>query len=694
MLNFLSKKENMKRMMCISLSCLCAVLAGLSVLKLPSSYAQESVSAPATQQPSATEESGASQQPVSSDFSVLKEIMIKDNVISVKTDKPASYNVFKIATPPRLVIELDNTENGWKKKSVILKKNSYFSKVRSGQFQNEPTKITRVVIELKAPVEYESSAKGEMITLTVKAGAEQTASKPETQTPSTESDSEKTESDETAPFAASPTPPEIVNAENPPPQSSSQKTEQKKEIPPSAPQKEEKPMTPKPVKKTEPVKEPMGTSMDPSSLFGRQLVTLDFYDIDIKDLFKLLGEKAGINIVYGNEVVGTISIQLRDVPFKDAVDTVLALKNLKMIALGRNILQVMSSREFDDYRTKAISLTKVFPINYAKASDVNTQLIAILSTLGGKGKTLVDDRTNSIIVTDTPDGIESTNRLIADLDKPTPQVMIEAKIVQVSLGRSIDLGITWGIAYTDQSGNQMVSIGASKEVATTQNVDAGKVPGSGGKLSGLQSRSPLNPTGGSGLELGGAGFSPATGLGLAFGFVKDVVRLNAQLSALQQKNKSKLLSNPKVATLNNQAAVIKSETNEPYITTEVSFSQGQSVTAQKVNTAKSGISLSVTPTINADGRITMKILPDVTSSQPTTIGVPKTTSQQANTTVIVKDGETFVIGGLISEIESDEKSFIPVLGRIPILGNLFKKTSKSKSRAELLVFVTPRIIPF
>ncbi len=431
---------------------------------------------------------------------------------------------------------------------------------------------------------------------------------------------------------------------------------------------------------------------DPASLYGTKQITLDFVEIDLVELFKILGEKAGINTVFGNAVSGIITIQLKDVPFKDAIKTILSLKNLRMIYMGHNIVQVMTTDEFDQYRTKAISVTKVFQVNYAKATDVNTQLASIFTTLSGKGKTLVDDRTNSIIVTDTPDGIEMTWKLISDLDKPTPQVMIEAKIVQVSLGKGMDLGISWGVAYTDQTGNQMVTIGSNKQ--SKIGADSTAATGGSGGTGLFGGRTPLTPGGVGDLEAGGAGFTAAQGLGVAFGFVKDAVKLNAALSALAQKNKSKLLSNPKVATLNNQAATIKSEISEPYITTETQLTNAGTLTSQKVNLSKSGITLTVTPTINADGRITMKIAPDITSSQPTSIGVPKTTSQQANTTVIVKDGETFVIGGLISEQDSDQRSYIPILGQIPLIGNLFKRTSTNKARAELLVFVTPKIIPY
>lgn len=649
------------------------VLALCSALLAPSRVSsEETAAAPSeTAAPAPAADEAA-------DYARLKHIFIRSGTITVQADKPVSYNVFKIASPPRLVIELSDTKNAWKPRSVTLRSNAYFKRIRAGQFQNQPKKIARVVVDLKTPVEYEARADGNNVVLTArKAGA--AAEPQETAAPS-------------EPMPMAPTPaqwaqPEPAKAapETAAPQAS--ETVQAPAQPAAAPAPEaEQAETPKkPASRSSQM-----TSAEPSSLFGRQLVTLDFYDIDIKDLFKILGEKSGVNVVYGNDVSGTVSIQLRDVPFKDAVDTILALKNLKMVVLGKNILQVMSAAEFDNYRTRAITATRVFSINYAKASDVNTQLTAIMQTLGGKGKTLVDERTNSLIVTDTPDGIDMVAKLIQELDKPTPQVMIEAKIVQVALSKSLDLGITWGSAYTDQSGNQMITIGAAKAASALSDATLAS-PGSGGL--GLMTRTPLDPQGAT-LDQTGAGFNPATGLGLSFGFVKDAVRLNAALSALEQKGKSKVLSNPKVATLNNQPAVIKSETSEPYITQQVSFSQGQSVTSNQVNTVQSGISLTVTPTINADGRITMKIVPDVTSSQPTSIGVPKTTSNQANTTVIVKDGETFVLGGLITELESDTRAQIPILGSIPLLGHLFKKTGTQKQRGELLVFVTPKIIPF
>lgn len=635
--------------------------------------------------PSARTEDTAA--PASGDFAVLKEIMIKGAAVSVKTDKPATYNAFKVGNPDRLVIELSNTENGWKRKEVVLKNNAFFSRVRAAQFQNAPAKIARVVIDLKSAVEFETSANGNLIVLTAKKEGG-------TETPAS-AEAPKTEAPAAAmsptPLAA-PTPSEMVQSPDATPPA------QEPAAPESKPARKFEMTAPNTGSSEMPKKaETTNAASNPSSMFGRQSVTLDFYDIDVRDLFKILSEKAGVNVVYGGDVTGTVSIQLRDVPFEEAIDTVLSLKGLRMIVLGKNIVQVMSPTEYDKYKMNAISATKVFPINYAKASDVNTQLFAINNTLGGKGKLQVDDRTNSIIVTDTPEGIETAAKLIQDLDKPAPQVMIEAKIVQVSLGKNLDLGITWGVAYTDQSGNQMVTIGATRNQNATNNASPGSSPNTavGAPANvGLMTRSPVNPSDASFLEAAGSGFSAAQGLGLTFGFVKDVVRLNAALSALQQKNKSKLLSNPKIATLNNQTAKIASTTSEPYITNQTQLTNAGSLTSQVVNQALSGISLNVTPTINADGRITMKIVPDITSSQPTAIGVPKTTSQSANTTVIVKDGETFVIGGLISETESDSKAYVPLLGSIPLIGHLFKKTSTSKQRAELLVFVTPKIIPY
>ena len=669
-------------------------ISGLNFLKL----FRGSVSAVLAASMIFTPVAGAVNDP-SAGFAILKDISVKGETVSIETDQAVPYNVFAVSSPDRLVVELTNTENDWKKKELEVKKGSLISKVRSGQFQNDPVKIARVVIELTGPAEYEASQEEGVIRLSVRSAAgtdgNSARSEPEAvafaPTPR-EAMGAAEESEPAAAVAAAP--PErtaaveekaaAAKAKPAPPTSAKTPSKAARDREPAAappertaaPEPDGAPQAAKPAR-----------SVNPSSLFGTQPVTLDFYDINIKDLFKILSEKSGVNVVYSPQISGTISIQLRDVSFTEAVDTILALSDLKLVEMGKNIVQLMTIPEFDKYKTSAISVTRIFPINYAKATDVSTQLGSILQTLGAKGKTQVDERTNSLIVTDTPEGIETVLKLIEDLDKPAPQVMIEAKIVQVQLGTSLDLGITWGIAYTDQTGNQMVTIGAAGSQSSPD-----PAPGSGSV--GLQNRTALNPSGGSGLELGGSGFSATQGLGLTFGFVKDVVRLNAALSALEQKNKSKVLSNPKIATLNNQSASIKSEVSEPYLTTETQLTNAGTLSTQVVNQAKSGITLTVTPTINADGRITLKILPDITSSQPTSIGVPQTTSQQANTTVIVRDGETFVIGGLISELETDRKQQVPILGSIPLLGRLFKKTANAKTRAELLVFVTPKIIPY
>ncbi len=352
-------------------------------------------------------------------FSILKEVQLKDNMVSITLDKLAPFNVFKVGAPPRLVVELIQTENDWKTKVISPEKNPIFTRIRSGQFQNEPVKIARVVMELRAPVEFETKTEGETIwVITKKMEKEGVEPMLTTITNSQLPPNEETtliKHSTTLPLSTplvSPTPSLIL------PKTSTQETSQTTPI---------QPLNNEPI-----LKENLHDPSDPTTFFGRQLVTLDFFDIEIKDLFKILGDKAGVNVVFGSNVSGTVSIQLKDVPFKDAVSTILTLKNLKIISLGKNILQIMTAEEFDQYKTKAISVTKIFQVNYAKAGDVNTQLISILSTLSGKGKTLVDDRTNSIIVTDTPEGIELVNKLIGDLDKPTPQVMIEAKIVQDS----------------------------------------------------------------------------------------------------------------------------------------------------------------------------------------------------------------------------------------------------------------------
>jgi type IV pilus secretin PilQ/predicted competence protein len=285
---------------------------------------------------------------------------------------------------------------------------------------------------------------------------------------------------------------------------------------------------------------------------------------------------------------------------------------------------------------------------------------------------------------------------VAQLDVRPKQVLIEAKLVEVDLDNSLDYGIQWNYLSQDQgkfidNKSGLNTIGGPVGITNAGTPTQGIGTGVSQAINGLSQ--PLGATGqGTGVSL------PAQSIfgALTLGRITDNYILNMTLTAAASAGKVKVLSDPKVATLNNEPANINVTNSIPYVTSNVAST---GVTSANVQYLLTGIQLTVTPTINADGRITLDINPTVSqpgtqaSGQAAAIGAPSIESRNAKTTVLVKDGETIVIGGLISESLTDNISKIPVLGDIPVLGWLFKSKHVDRTRTELLIFVTPNILP-
>ncbi|UPT74081.1 MAG: type IV pilus secretin PilQ [Elusimicrobiota bacterium] len=429
---------------------------------------------------------------------------------------------------------------------------------------------------------------------------------------------------------------------------------------------------------------------DIMSRLPRDTVTLDFDNTDIRDVIRLLAAKAKINIVFGPDVAGSLTLHLVDVPFNEAFRTALSMMKLTTDQVGDNILRVITPAELTKQRTSSTAITKVYVLNYAKASEVKATIDAVRTAEGRMGNSTADVKTNTLIVTDSLEGQLSTENLISQMDQRPRQVLIEAKIVEINANAGLNYGVQW-----DYQGIQQGRIGGQQGqnlVGTTANPSASASP----------IRAPLDQN--ANLVAGVGASGRGTGVALAadrvfgaftFGRITNNFILNATLTAAASEGKAKILSEPKIATLNNQAANINVTTQIPYVTSNVASTGVQTQTVSYVTT---GIKLTVTPSINADGRITLQVNPDI--SQPSTTaagstqtGAPAVDSRNATTTVLVRDGETIVIGGLITDTMQDTISKIPLLGDIPILGWLFKKKTKTRVRAELLIFVTTRLLP-
>lgn len=630
----------------------------------------------------------------------LVGLEVASDQVTIKLSAVAQYNSFLTATPPRLVLELLNTEYVTGAK-VMEGKGRFLKRVRSGQFERSPRMVARIVIDLKEVSAYRvvEQPKGLLVQLLsaddaasaavpVPAAAPIAVPVAKPAAPVTVAASvpvAPAPSAEPVPVAVASVRPRIAPkpaAAHPAATPGSLSTESSEELLDAAAPDPEKAGVTEPVPVSRP--QPMSKG-DLVSRLTKDPVTLDFDNMDVRDIIKLLAAKAKINIIYGNDVSGTLTLHLTDVPFSEAFRTILSMMSLTTIQVGENILRILTPAELTKSRGTSTAVTRVITLNYSKAAELLGAVNGVRSAEGRSGSASADVKTNSLIVTESLEGLAATERLIAQLDVRPKQVLIEAKLIEVGLTNSLHYGIQWDYFSID-NGKSLGKKGATTVGGTMSPALETISPGVVGPLD--RQVNTIKP-GGTGV------FLPSTAIfgALTLGRITNNYFLNASLTAAAAQGKVKVLSDPKIATLNNQPATINVTTSIPYVTTTVT----SSAATETVTYVITGIKLAVTPSINADGRITLDINPDVSQPSATTAssttGAPSIDSRNAKTTVLVKDGETIVIGGLISDSVSNQVAKIPILGDIPILGWLFRKKSVVRSRSELLIFVTPKIMP-
>jgi type IV pilus assembly protein PilQ len=581
----------------------------------------------------------------------VRSVRVSADSVYIDTDRPVEYRSFTMEQPPKFIVEL----TGAKLRTLqeIPVNSGPLLRVRTGQFKTSPVSVSRVVLDLSQKAAYEITRKGTELIVMLRSHHAAAVRDTPAETPA----GVTVISPSGNAVPAKPVEVSLVPAS----------------IKPSDLGSDSAPVISAPKKTASP---PYRSIMDnlPSDP-----VTFDYSDADIREVLDMMAAKAGINIIYGDDVSGTLTISLSKVPFDEAFQTILNVKGLAAQQAGENILRIASPAAFMAEQKKAIQQTQVFFLNYTTASSVKAQVDAVAAAEGrSKATSEADDTNNALIVTDTPMGLEATARLIHSLDRMPKQVLIEAKLVEVTLNDSMDYGINWS-GFSNSSNGTYIGAQNNAVAATTA---------LGGKYT---VNTPL------GAALGGAGVSLApTDVYGAFrlGKVGANYMLDATIAAAVHKGKAKVLSDPKVATLNNKTANIMITDQTHYDQQTVTITNGQPVTSNQYINVNTGITLQVTPTITSDGRISMHVLPSVVqlSGTPDGVSPPPTATRSTDTNVIVKDGETIVIGGLIHDTQSDDVYKVPILGDIPILGYLFKKKSTSRQRMELLIFVTPRVI--
>jgi type IV pilus assembly protein PilQ len=415
-------------------------------------------------------------------------------------------------------------------------------------------------------------------------------------------------------------------------------------------------------------------------------ISVNLKDVDLKDFFRLIHEISGLNVVLDPNVHGTLTIVLDDVPWDQALDIVLKNNDLARELEG-NVLRIATvetlKKEADARRaqieSEALAVEKVSVtrfLSYAKAKDV---IVTVKKFLSQRGDVVADDRTNAVIVHDIPKVIPMIDRLLTQLDRKTQEVEIEARVVAAtrSFARDIgtQLGFGWGNGHSAIGGNA----GAGSSPTTVGGLTPGyiTVQGTGaGSSNGLSI--PLFSNLGS--------TSPTSGL--TFVNASNTVRLDAILSMNEARGLLKVLSRPRVVTQNNIQALVKQGVQVPIVT------QAQLGGPPTVTYVSAFLRLTVTPQITSENTIFLNV--DVENTTPNfgqeVQGNPELITQQATTQVLVTDGGTVVIGGVIQTQNSINIDQVPLLGNIPILGNLFKHVQVSTSNQELIFFITPRII--
>jgi type IV pilus assembly protein PilQ len=400
---------------------------------------------------------------------------------------------------------------------------------------------------------------------------------------------------------------------------------------------------------------------------------LDFQDAEVANVMRLIADVSDLNLVVGEEVKGKITLKLFNVPWDQALDIILKAKGLGQVREG-NIIRIDTNGNIakqqdeaakaKEAQVKAEDLkTLIIPINYAEATALSTTLKKNLSS---RGELTVNESTNSLIAKDIQQNIVEIQQLIKLLDLPKPQVLIETRIVQANTNFARDLGVQWGVSTRETSGSNQIALNAGATGAFNSQAPtfAVNLPASGG----------AGPIGNVGVQ-----FGRLTGV--------NPFNLDLRLSAGEVLGDTKIISSPRVVTIDNKEAVIQQGDSIPYETTSNNGTQTQFVDAT--------LNLTVTPHITPNGSVIMKIKATknaIGSFTSARTGAPSISKREASTEVMVQDGETTVIGGIFETSRSESVTGVPWFYQIPVVGWLFKRESTSTTNQELLIFITPTIV--
>ncbi|MBT7178753.1 MAG: type IV pilus secretin PilQ [Nitrospina sp.] len=562
------------------------------------------------------------------------------SIVSIESTRPVQYTAFKLLNPLRLILDFPKMDQGNLTSRIQVDK-GIVNSIRPIHF--EEAGVLRLEIVLNQSADYEIS-KPEKNKLSVRLrSSEQTAGQEMAQAPSMK---------ESAP---------------------SNKAGFKKEF-------HKKSLRGAASLMDEAEEVPINEDTCFPMLYGeKELISLDFQNADVRNLFRIFAEISGFNVILSPDVGGSVNIRMMDVPWNQAMEIILTNSALGRVCFGNNIVRVATKavlatedaariaeknravRDRVNERDAQDLVTEVVRINHADIAQLSASLNALGSARKDRGIT-VDARTNTLILNDLRAHVDDMLETVKILDIPTPQVLIEAKIVEISKSFIQELGVQWGLtgeASANSPGSAAIK-GTANATNTTFLVDLAQDSTiAAGSLSGFD------------LLLGG---------------LLPGLDLNLRLEALETQGKGRVLSSPKVTTADNKEARIRSGSQIPYQVTSAEGNSIQFVDAE--------LSLTVTPHVTSDNSVYMTIDATKNAADFTQLvgTVPTITTKETHTEVLVGNGDTTVLGGIYESTSTKNKKAVPFLSKLPLVGFLFKSFADSDTITELLVFITPTII--
>jgi type IV pilus assembly protein PilQ len=578
-----------------------------------------------------------------------------DVVLAV--DGEVTFESLVLDEPDRLVLDLQGVVSRLDRYKFPVNRGG-IARVRAAQHARGPQPVTRVVIDMEQPLSYAIDHRGSDLVVSFETGAVSTVTLPvAVDAPAPVADLvqelESRFEETTTPVAPAN---EFADPERRVEPDLIERLLQAPDLAAPAP--------------------PKSGSMVPDSFKTKTIVTdevvysgkeisLNLVDADVKQVFRLFHEISGLNFVLDPSVSGQVTIVLDHVPWDQALDIILKNNGLDK-QLEHNVIRIAATtklaqeaaqrkqlKEAKELEVEPITITRT--LSYAKSKDVE-RVIRESGVLSQRGRVIVDERTNTLIVSDIPKKVRPLDTLISTLDSETPQVMIEARIVETSRDFVQDLGVVWGFeAIADSSRGTSTGLTFPHNAAVKYGLN---LPGEGG----------------------------ASALAFKFGNVLDSFTLDVQLNTLETEGRGRVLSSPKIATQNNERAEIEQGVRIPIVNT--------AATEIDVEFVSASLRMQVTPQITAEGTIILDVT--VENNSPdfvnTAGGIPSIRTQRAQTKVLIGDGGTTVIGGIFTINEGRSEVGVPWFRKLPVFGWLFKQQNITNQNRELLIFITPKIM--